>query len=309
MGVPPTRLAFAYLAMIFFQYLEFKPYHIKGGSQALSNAILNKFLADGGAARFNCGVKKIIVNDGQVHGVVTQDDEEIPTKYVVSNVSPIATYKQLMEPGQVPAEADIEMKARSLSASAFTMFMGFDCQPDQLDITETTNFLISTTDISDSILDKMYLPEIQDDTMLLSCFDISDPDFSPPGTCQASVVTLKYGESWLKIPPHKYHEAKFRCAESMLRRIEEIYPRVRAHIEEIDVATPLTHMRYLGHPCGAIYGYETLTKDSLFFQPGRYSPIKGLFFAGGWTGEKGFEPSLRSGISAAKSIIKRLGVR
>ncbi len=93
----------------------------------------------------------------------------------------------------------------------------------------------------------------------------------------------------------------------MLKRVEEIYPRVRDHIEEIEVATPLTHMRYLGHPFGAIYGYETLTKDSLFFQPGRYSPIQGLFFAGGWAGDQGFEPTLRSGISAAKSIIRRLG--
>ena len=26
--------------------------------------------------------------------------------------------------------------------------------------------------------------------------------------------------------------------------------------EELEVATPLTHMRYLGHPAGAIYGQE-----------------------------------------------------
>jgi prolycopene isomerase len=307
LGVPPTRLAFAYLAMLFFQYNEFKPYHIKGGSQALSNAILNKFLSDGGTARFSCGAKKIIVDEGQVNGVVTHDNEEITTKYVVSNVSPITTYNHLIDPAQVPADTSVEMKARNLSTSAFTMFIGFDCEPDQLDITETTNFLISTTDISDSILDKMNLPDIQDDSMLLSCYDISDPEFSPPGTCQVSVVALKYGEPWLRIPPHQYNNAKFRCAESMLRRVEKIYPQVRDHIEEIEVATPLTHMRYLGHPFGAIYGYETLTKDSLFFQPGRYSPIKGLFFVGGWTGDQGFEPTLRSGISAAKSIIRRLG--
>jgi prolycopene isomerase len=307
LGVPPTRLAFAYLAMLFFQYMEFKPYHIKGGSQALSNAILNKFLADGGTARFSCGAKKIIVYDGQIHGVVTQDNEEITTKYVVSNVSPIATYQQLMDPGQTPAETGVEMIGRNLSTSAFTMFIGFDCEPDQLGITETTNFLISTTDISNSILDKMNRPDIQDDSMLLSCYDISDPEFSPPGTCQVSVVALKYGEPWLRIPPRQYHDVKFRCAEYMLRRVEEIYPQVRDSIEEIEIATPLTHMRYLGHPFGAIYGYETLTKDSLFFQPGRYSPIQGLLFAGGWVGDQGFEPTLRSGIAAAKSIIRRLG--
>ncbi len=305
-GVPPPRLAFAYLAMVFFQYMEFKPFHIKGGSQALSNAILNKFLSDGGTARFNCGAKKIIVDDGQVNGVVTDDGDEIATKHIVSNASPVTTYTHLMDPGQVPADAYAEMKGRNLSTSAFSMFIGFDCEPNQLGITETTNFLMSTTDISNAILDRMNRPDIQDDFMLLSCYDVSDPEFSPSGTCQASVVTLKYGEPWLRIPPRQYNDVKFRCADSMLKRVEEIYPRVRDHIEEIEVATPLTHMRYLGHPFGAIYGYETLTKDSLFFQPGRYSPIQGLFFAGGWAGDQGFEPTLRSGISAAKSIIRRL---
>ncbi len=93
----------------------------------------------------------------------------------------------------------------------------------------------------------------------------------------------------------------------MLQRIEEIYPGARNHIEEIEVGTPLTHMRYLGHPLGAIYGYEMLTKDALFFQPSRYSPFEGLFFAGGWAGTADLSPTLRSGISAAKSILRRLG--
>ena len=306
LGIPPTRLAFGYLAMIFFQYMEFKPYHVKGGSQALSNAILNKFLSYGGTARFNCGAAKIIVADGQVKGVVTEHGEEIATGFIVSNASQISTYTRLLSPEQVPADALQEMKGRNLSSSAFTMFIGFDCEPEQLGITESTNFLMASPDISDGILDRMHRLDIEDELIVLSCYDIADPDFSPPGTCQANVVTLKYGEPWLRIPPRQYSDVKFRCAESMLRRIEQIFPEARNHIEEIEVGTPLTHMRYLGHPAGAIYGYEQLTKDSLFFQPGRYSPIEGLFFAGGWSGDCGFEPTLRSGISAAKSIIRRI---
>ena len=80
-GVPPTRLAFAYLAMILFQYLEFKPFHVKGGSQAISNAILNRFISNGGTARFNCGAKKIIVDDGQIRGVVTDDGDEVGSQH------------------------------------------------------------------------------------------------------------------------------------------------------------------------------------------------------------------------------------
>ena len=305
-GVPPTRLAFAYLSMVLFQYMEFKPFHIKGGSQALSNAILNKFLTTGGAARFNCGAKKIVVEDGKVKGVATADGDEIRCDHVISNASPIATYNHLMNPEQVPEDALVEMKSRNLSSSAFTMFIGFDCEPDQLGITESTNFLMDSTDISDGILDRMNRLAIEDELMVFSCYDVSDPQFSPPGTCQANVVTLKYGEPWLRIPPRQYNDVKFRCADAMLERIEAIFPGARNHIEEIEIGTPLTHMRYLGHPLGAIYGYEMLTKDALFFQPSRYSAIEGLYFAGGWAGDNGFEPTLRSGIAAAKSIIRRL---
>ena len=307
LGVPPTRLAFAYLAMIFFQYTEFKPFHIKGGSQALSNAILNKFLSNGGTVRFNCGAKKILVDNGKVKGVLTAADERIESSYVISNASQVSTYTELIDPQDVPDAINTEMRGRRLSTSAFTMFVGLDCEPAELGITESTNFLMANTDICDAIIDRMRKLDIEDELMVMSCYDVADPDFSPPGTCQLNIVTLKYGEPWLQIPAADYFKIKYRCAEGMLRRVEEIFPGIRAHIEEIEVATPLTYMRYLGHPAGAIYGYEQLAKDSLFFQPGRYSPIDGLFFAGGWVGDCGFEPTLRSGISAAKSIIKRMG--
>ena len=309
LGVPPTELSFAYLAMVFFQYVEFKPFHIKGGSQALSNALLKSFLASGGTVQFNCGVQEILVSDGKIKGVVTEHGDQIESRFIVSNVSPVATYLNLIAPEQVPEEARTDVKSRNISVSALTMWIGLDCEPDKLNINESTNFLMASTDISEGILDRMRRFEVTDDLMALSCYDIADPDFSLPGTSQINIVSLKYGEPWLEVPPEAYYDLKYRCGESMLQRVEQVYPGIRNHIEEIEVATPLTFMRYLGHPTGAIYGYEQLTKDSLFFQPGRYSPIKGLLFAGGWAGDCGFEPTLRSGKAAAKTIFKQLGLK
>jgi len=306
LGVPPTKMAFTYLAMVFFQYCEFKPYHIKGGSQALSNAILNTFISNGGQVRFNCGAEHIAVSDGTVRSVITESGEEITARQVVANASPVTVYTQLIDRRHVPQEVLTELKGRRLSTSAFTLYIGFDSEPADLGITASTNFLMATTDISDGIVDRMQRLDITDEPVVLSCYDVSDPGFSPPGTCQANVVTLKYGEPWLRIPPESYNDVKYRCADGMLQRVEEIFPGARARIEEIEVGTPLTHMRYLGHPAGSIYGFEQLTKDSLFFQPGRHSPIDGLTFVGGWSGDCGFEPTLNSGLAAAKSIIKKL---
>ncbi len=49
--------------------MEYKPYHIKGGSQALSNALVEQILSYGGDVRFNCSVESIVVEDGQVKAV------------------------------------------------------------------------------------------------------------------------------------------------------------------------------------------------------------------------------------------------
>jgi phytoene dehydrogenase-like protein len=306
LGISADQMAFAYLAMVLFQYIEFKPFHVKGGSQALSNAILNNFLSHGGTVKFNCGARQILTLDNTVKAVVTDHGDTINTRYVIANISPIATYEQLIGMEKLPESTIAEMRGRRLSTSAFTLYVGFDCDPEELGIHESTNFLMANTDISIRNHDRMNNLDVSDELMVLSCYDISDPEFSPPGTCQANIVTLKYGDPWLRVPPHQYLNVKYRCAESMLKRVQEIFPGVRTHIEEIEAATPLTHMRYLGHPAGSIYGFEQQTKDSLFFQPGRYAPIQGLYFAGGWTGDCGFEPTLHSGIAAAKSIIRQI---
>ncbi|MEW6264536.1 MAG: NAD(P)/FAD-dependent oxidoreductase [Thermodesulfobacteriota bacterium] len=307
LGVPPDRLAFAYLAMLFFVYVEFKPYHLKGGSQALSNALLNKFLSHGGEVRFNCAAEKIVVRDGQVKAVVTEHGDTITTRRVLSNASQIMTYVRMIGPEHLPEEMRRVMGSRKISTSAFTLYVGFDREPDELGLTASTNFLLASTDLERNPYDGLNRLEIEDELLVLSCYDVADPDFSPPGACQANIVTLKYGDPWLRVPPAQYAEVKFRCAEGMLKRIEQIWPETRNHIEELEVGTPLTHMRYLGTPRGSVYGYEQQTKDSLFFQPGGGSPIQGLNFAGGWTGDCGFQPTLEAGVAAARSIIKQLG--
>jgi prolycopene isomerase len=306
LGMPPNRLPFAYLAILYFSFIEFKAYHVKGGSQAMSNAIVNKFLSYGGEVRFNCGVKKIDAAGGAVKGVVTEHGDEISARCVVSNVSPVATYLQLLDAEHVPDQVHLEMRGRSLSMSGFTLYMGLDCAPGDIGIEDSTSFVMSNTEIGDKVYDRMQELRVQDDLMVLSCYNIADPDFSPEGTSQVSLVTLKFGEPWLRLPPTDYFREKYLSADNMMRTLEKVYPGIRDRIEELEVSTPLTHMRYLGHPAGAIYGFEQQMKDSLFFQPGGGSPVRGLFFASGWSGDPGFQPTLEAGKAAAKSVLKEL---
>jgi phytoene dehydrogenase-like protein len=304
MGLPPRLLSFSDYAALYFAYMEFKPYHIKGGSQALSNAIIDSFLASGGEVRFNCAVEKIVVKEGAVKAVVTEHGDEISAGYIVSNASPITTFVDMIGTEHFPASLMDSMRGSTVSTSFITIFAGLGCEPETVGITETTNFICASTDMERQYELSKTL-DCDESSLILSCYDKSDPDFSPAGACQVAIVAMKYAEPWLRVPAGEYYREKYRCADAMLRSVERHFPGLRDNIEEIEVATPLTHMRFLGQPGGSPYGFDHHLKDSAFFMPHKL-PIKGLYGAGAWYGEPGYQPTLTSGTRAARSILKEM---
>ncbi len=304
-GLPPRLMTFTDMASMFVGYIELKPYHLRGGSQALSNALADSIIAAGGSIRFNCGAKKIIVKNGAVQGVLTEDGDTIDAHYVVSNASKVSTYVDLMDQAEVPETARLELRQSSIAESGFVIYMGLDCTPAEAGFTESLNFIFGDTDIEKSYRKMSVLDIDDDDAMVLSCYNLRDPSFAPAGASQVALVTLKYGDPWLRVPPHDYYDVKNRVADHMLGVVEKLYPKLRTHIEEMEVATPLTFLRYLGHPRGSIYAFDHHIKDSELFLPNR-PHIKGLYGAGGWVGLCGFQPTLQSGIVAAKQVLREL---
>jgi prolycopene isomerase len=306
LGLPPSLLPFADFAVMLWAYIEFKPYHIKGGSQALSNALLDSFLQSGGTVRFNCAAQKILAPGGKIKGVVTEDGEEISCDYVLSNASTLLTYTDLIGPENLPKESFRLFGGKTIGPSGFTVFLGFDCEPEDLGIAETTNFISRQPDpeVSFACWRTLNAPG----AVALSCYDVSDPDFSPPGACQAALVTLQYAEPWFSLPPSQYWEVKYRIAQEMIDLAKIVFPKITHHMEEVEVSTPLTHMRYLGHPGGAIYGFDQYAKDSYFFEE-RRSPVQGLYFAGSWVAPGGYQTTLQSGVSAGRAILKSISKR
>ena len=192
---------------------------------------------------------------------------------------------------------------KTIGPSAFTVFLGMDCPPEALRIHGTTNFIGTDIDADQEFASWRTLnpPTF----MGLSCYNVSDPDFSPPGTCQVDLVQLQYLDPWLAVPPTQYTEAKYKYARGMLEIAEKVFPGFRDHIEEIEVATPLTHMRYLGHPAGAIYGFDQYAKDSPLFEE-RRSPSGLASLPKPGSGPAATSPLSCSGVSVVKAVLKSM---
>jgi phytoene dehydrogenase-like protein len=302
MGTPPAIFPFIILAGNIFVYMNFKPKYLKGGSQVISQALAEVIINNNGEVRYNCGAKKIIVVDGKAVGVITENDEELTADVIVSNISPTATYFDLMDPKDVPEEASKYLSHYKPSISALTCFIGLDCSPEVVGIKESMNVFYKSADVNKDF-EKASVLKVDGDPVVFTCYTIDDPTVSPVGTSIITAGCIKYGKPWVELSPEKYYETKYECANEIIDRLEENYPGIRSHIEELSVATPLTHMRYLNTPEGCVYGYEQDLKATGFFYPNQ-SLMPNLEFAGGFVGLCGFSPNYIQGYKKANEILK-----
>ncbi len=301
-GVPPKELLFTDLANMIYAYAVFKPWHIKGGSQAMSNALLESFLESGGEVRFNCSVDKIITHQQSIQAVRLEDGSEIQCKAVISNASPILIFNELLDT-PAPQKIQQDFKSRRMGTSAFVIYLGLDCTPEHLNINAPSTFISSTMDWGQTYANMQSFDSPV--SGMVTCYNYDDPDAAPMGKSQVVLVCLQYADVWDKVKPEDYAATKYRFADELIDLIEQVYPNLRQHIEEVEVATPLTMMRYLNTPGGAIYGFRQTPEDSSLIRE-RLNHIQGLYFAGSWTSMGGFQPTYMAGVSTAKAVARQL---
>jgi phytoene dehydrogenase-like protein len=303
MGMPPERFPFSILARCTVIYIEDKPYYLRGGSQVISQALADTIREHQGIIKYNCGAKEILVKEGKAYGVIDASGEEYACDNIVSGISPIDTYFQLIKKNEQTKKAQEYLSTYTVGISALTCFIGLDCCPEEIGFTDSFNLTYDNLDCNGSFQKShTLLPET--DPLINTCYTVDDPKVSPKGTSVITAGTLKYGKPWMELSPEEYHKTKYQAGNIIIDRLEKMYPGLRSHIEEIEVATPLTHMRYLHHPEGAIYGFEQDLKSSVFFFP-REEQIENLTFANGWVNICGFGPNYMYGAQVAETILNK----
>ncbi len=302
LGMPVDRVPFTALAALYARGEG--TCYVKGGSQAMSSALADEFMASGGAIKFNTAVEKILVEDGTVKGVLTDAGELYRTDTVLCNANRINVYVDMIDEQQVPESVFADLRVSTPSMSSFGLFIGLDCTAEEAGIKHATSFMAAP----------MGGPRMRYDVGLrqtqvipggyMSCYNIDDPDASPKGTSVLTILSSQMADAWISLPPEKYHDAKMEYATKLLDFLYQFYPNIRGHIEEMEAFTPITLMRYIHSPGGSIYGVDAYFKDLLASKMQPRSPIKGLYFCGASLLFGGFNTTLTSGYAAAKLIIK-----
>ncbi len=264
--------------LLFTQKLQY-PMNRSNGLTASFEDIIRK---NGGDIWYNTAVTRINVENGKVTGIETDHGDKVSTGIVVSNADPKMVYGELI--GDRSQVKDYTLQLNNSIPENFSfaiVYMGLDATAEELGL---KNYNIFVNEVRDPriierasyTLDGPYGLDGQ-------CFNAGIPDFTEEGTCIFSIGVPLRGQAFEGLSQKEYMEAKDRIAMRAVKSFEEILGvELQSHIEEVEVATPVTLARYGGHRYGSL-GYEqTMTNmapvRALLKEEEHY--IEGLYLVG-----------------------------
>lgn len=304
-GQPPSKAGFLPFAMALVSYLTFGPVHIRGTSQALSQAFVEVIEENGGEVWLNNGAARILVSQGRTTGVVAQDGTEVACPNIICNANPLVTCHKLIGRELVPSWYLKRLSAWTPGLSTFNVFLGLDCGCSDLGLSTHETFVGTDHDLDRQYLEASRSLEADLPGAAVTAYNAADAEFSPPGTSVVAITLGTYPQPWLALDASQYAEAKQRMAEKALSVAELVAPELKGHIEVMEAATPLTNIRYAHTPGGSYAGFaESRMPHPLPQLPSR-GPLRGLYFAGAWVRiGGGYMPSMFSGRLAAKEMLE-----
>ena len=302
---PPSKLSFLMYAITLVSYIRFGAAHVRGTSQCLSQAFIDTMESYGGEAWFNNGAKKILVKDGKVRGVLAEDGTEIATQYVVCSANPVTTSLELVGRDNMPGWYLNRLGGWSGGASTFNIYLGLDCPCQEVGLNVHENFINASYDLDRQYEQGRNSVNYEPDGNAVVAYNVVDPTVSPQGTASVVITQIAYGDPWLKLSPSEYVDAKNNMAKKVLKLTEKAAPNLRDHIEVMEIATPLTNMRYTGNPGGSIIGFDENFAGTGIQHLPKKGPIEGLYFANAWVNiGGGFETCIATGAMTSREVLQ-----
>jgi prolycopene isomerase len=308
------HVSFTVYGLLMYLYIRDGAHVINKTSHGLSCDLEDRARANGTQIETSVRVAKLIVENGTVCGVETSDGTKIRAKRVLCNCAPDIVYTKMMDKADVPEAALKQCGARKLGSSLGSVYIGLDALPEELGITSYEFFLNQDQDAT-RVYEATKEWTSQITNMSATCLDVAIPGMTGPDRCQIGFTYLLDPDAMAKagIDPLDYQKNKEDIVNYLIDKFERLTgAHIRGHIEEVEMATPATYIRYSGVPKGNIYCYEMSVVDgivprTLAIAEEQFMP--GLDIVGGFGRRAfGYCSSITNGFDVAADTLKKLGV-
>lgn len=307
---PPTDTQGAFLfIMAFNSYVSGGAWHIKGTSQALSDAYAERIRELGGTVKTGVLAKKVIMEKGMAVGVETDEGKRYGCRYVVANTDPYQMVYTLVGEGHFPKKYLARLKKLTPANSLFGVFLGLNIDLKKRGHRDFEIFYNSALDSRTNYRNMMKGNYKNGAAVIAIYTNLDDPVYAPKGK---SVVKLDAYSDYALWPENR--EAYYKLKEE---KVHELIALAAKQIPELadpkNIAvkigyTPRTLKRYTLNRGGIVYGFDS-TPDQFDRIPNA-TPIDNVFIAGNWTQiSHGYSGVQINGWMAARRILDREGIK
>lgn len=266
--------------------------HAVGGMGAITQTMAEACTEQGVEIRTDSEVKRILVEQQSVSGVVLESGEMIYARDVAANVTPKVLYQHLIAPEDVPADFAQKIASTRYGSGTFRLNVAlselpdFTCLPgaQPQEHHQSGIIMAPTLDYMDrAFIDAKQQGWANEPIVEMLIPSTVDDSLAPAGQhvcslfCQQFAPTLSDGQSW--------DDLKEKAVDSILSVVNSHAPNFKASIIGMRVLSPLDLERDLGLTGGDIF-HGAMTLDQLWaarpvFDYGDYrGPIRGLYHCG-----------------------------
>lgn len=274
-----------------------------GGSLSLARRLETRLLDLGGRVSYGCRVERILVENDRAVGVRLADGSEHRADYVISAADGHATIFDTL--GGVYADDRIRELYASLEPYRPLIQVSLGVDRDLSDEPWSVVVLLDEgTRIAGAPVDAVWTHHY--------CYD---PSMAPPGKSVVTTVFFADLEHWQRLAAEgsdAYEAEKERAAACVIDLVDRAYPGVRESVEVIDVATPMTYVRYTGNWKASYEGWLPSPENTKLVgdrgMPRTLPGLSGFVMAGQWLWPGGGLPSgVLTGRWAVQTICADVG--
>ena len=273
-----------------------------GGSKAFARTIERRLLGLGGEIQYRTRVQSIIVEGNRAVGVRLADGTEQRADIVVSNANGYATIFDMLG-GRYTSRAIRAYYDAPEDRCEMGIHVSLGVASD---LSHEPHAIVLPLEapvmIANEMRERLYVEPFGFDASL-----------APPGKSPLKVVFATSYKYWQELSrdPGRYAAEEQKIADTVIGLLEKRFPGLRGKIEAIDVATPMTTLRFTGNG----HGYRgTMGTMAMALLTGRRlsQTLPGLdnfYMVGQWAGVGGVSPVAAMGRDVVRDICRRDGRR
>jgi phytoene dehydrogenase-like protein len=310
----PRKLSWLLYLGVWTRYVESGSYYFKGGSGALTAALVKHIQDRGGAVQPSCKVRSIVVDaTPRACGVIYVDSvgslHEVRAPIVLGNAAP-SDLTAMLPAGAREAFAK-QYERFEPSISLFTVSLGLTRPAADFGVSAYSTFVYPDSmacfaDFAKAAAVFGGAPENRVPPYVLVDYGRLATGLRNRGDLHSlSITGVDRLAWWQRLDEATERSRREQWIDALLADLDRRYPGLRGAVAQREIATSRTMHKWLGTPNGEVYGFRPTPARLFSRSPTAATAINGLWLSSAYTAAGGYAGAMQGGLMAADAAMKQ----